>query len=166
MAYEFFLSVEGATQGKFDKEVQRKTRHAGKMSCISFKHEIDAPKDAAHGQASGMRRHGEVEIVKEFGPCTPMFMQALVQNETLSEVVLEFEKTVEGKLEVYYTVTLKEAQVSKIQYSTGGDDSAQSVKGSAKTDTHELERISFTYSEITIAHIQGSTEATDRWSDN
>ena len=57
-------------------------------------------------------------------------------------------------------LTLTNATVSAIEYTTGiGDNS----KTTSAYDTHELERVSFTYQRIVVESLTGQTSAEDDW---
>jgi type VI secretion system secreted protein Hcp len=163
MAYEFYVTIEGTRQGAFKGESVREA-HSAKISGLSYAHEITSPRDVATGQASGKRQHGAITITKEWGASSPQLFQALVTNEVLKSVLFEFYHTTpDGLEEVYHTVKIVNATVSKIRQSTGSGESAGSAKTSATFDTHELEEISFTYQRIEVENLPGQTSAEDDW---
>jgi len=163
MSHEFYVTITGTKQGQFKGESIRE-KHSSKLSGLSYNHTIQSPRDVATGQASGKRQHGPIQITKEWGASTPQILQALVSNEVLKEVLFEFVQTTpDGMEQVYYTVKLTNATISAVQYTTGGGESAESAKTSAAYDTHELEKVSFTYQRIEVDHKAGKTSATDDW---
>lgn len=163
MAHEFYVTITGTKQGAFKGESIRE-KHAAKISGLSYAHSIQSPRDVATGQASGKRQHGPVTITKEWGASSPQIFQALVSNEVLKDVLFEFVHTTsDGMEEVYYTVKLLNATVSAVAYSTGGGESAETAKTTAAYDTHELEKVSFTYQRIEVEHKLGKTSAVDDW---
>jgi type VI secretion system secreted protein Hcp len=165
MAYEFYVTTKGATQGAFKGESTRKG-HEAKAPGISYQHEVSSPRDIATGLASGKRQHKPIVFTKEWGPSSPQFFLALVTNEQLPEVLFEFIKTSrEGKEQVYYTIKLVNATVSNIRYATGKGESAGSAKTLATYDTHELEEISLTYQRIEVEHQLAKTAAIDDWNE-
>ena len=158
MAYEFYVTVEGTKQGKWKQETPRE-KHKDKIPGISFHYNVRSPRDVASGQASGKRIHQPVSFVKEWGPSTPQFFQALCTNESLKSVLFEFIKTDKnGEEYVYHTIKLVNANVSEIdQYLAGSAESDQ------WHDAHELERISFTFQRIEMESKDGKTMAVDDW---
>jgi type VI secretion system secreted protein Hcp len=163
MAYEFYVKTKGQTQGPFKGESPRKG-HTEKAAGISYQHEINSPRDVATGLPSGKRQHKAIKFTKEWGASSPQYFQALVTNENLSEVVLEFIKTTkEGKEDIYYVIKLTNATVSNIRYMTGVGESAGSAKTTSTYDTHELEEISLTYEKIDVEHKIATTAASDDW---
>src|SRR6266850_197479 len=117
MGYKFFVTVKGKKMGVFKGE---STAQGGpgkdKILGLGFSYELKSPRDVATGQASGKRQHLPIKIVKEWGASTPQFFQALVNNEVLSEVKLEFLKTnANGEEYVYYTIKLTDGNVAGIR---------------------------------------------------
>jgi type VI secretion system secreted protein Hcp len=165
MAYEFYVTTKGTRQGAFKGESPRKG-HENKVAGITYRHEIQSPRDVATGQASGKRQHKPIVFTKEWGASSPQYFLALVTNETLPEVLFQFIKTSkEGKEVIYYTIKLTNATVSNIRYMTGTGESATSAKTTAAYDTHELEEISFTYQRIDVENVLEKTAASDDWFD-
>lgn len=163
MAYEFYVTIEGTKQGAFKGESVREA-HNKKIAGLSYAHEITSPRDVATGQASGKRQHGPVVITKEWGASSPQIFQALVTNEVLKSVLFEFYHTTpDGLEEVYHTVKLVNATVSRVRQMTGKGESAGSAKTTSVYDTHELEEVSFTYQRIEVENLPGKTSAEDDW---
>lgn len=161
MAYEFYVTIEGKQQGKFKGESKREV-HKEKIAGLAFLYEIKSPRDSASGQASGKRQHGPITITKEWGAATPQLFQALVENEVLRTVLIEFISTNEqGAEEIYHTVKLSNATVSDIRQYT--DNQSLLSSGRAGADHHELEDISFTFGRIEITNVPGKTIADDDW---
>jgi type VI secretion system secreted protein Hcp len=160
MAYEFYVTIEGTRQGAFKGESIREA-HSNKIAGLAYHHAIKSPRDVATGLASGKRQHGPITITKEWGAASPQLLQALCTNEVLKSVLFEFfHTTPDGQEEVYHTITLTNATVSAIEYTTGiGDNS----KTTSAYDTHELERVSFTYQRIVVESLTGQTSAEDDW---
>lgn len=158
MAYEFYMTIEGTTQGKFKGESTRGA-HKDKAPCIQLAYGVQSPRDVATGMASGKRQHQPFVVVKEIGASTPQVFQACVTNEVLKSVLFEFIKTTaEGKEEVYYTMKLTNATVSgQRQYTE------TAAKHSEVNDTHELEEVSFTFQQIDIENKLAKTASSDSW---
>lgn len=158
MAYEFYVKVTGTKQGAFKGETPREA-FKDKMSGLSFHYNLKSPRDAATGQASGKRTHGAVQFVKEWGPSSPQFFQALCTNEILKEVTFDFVKTnANGEEYVYHTIKLTNATVSEVDQYLLGD-----AKQDQAHDVHELEKISFTFQKIEMENKDGKTMALDDW---
>lgn len=154
MASTFSVSIDGKQQGKFKGDSKRKDR-TDTIDGLAFSYDVQTPLDAASGQATGRRRHGPVMITKAWGAATPQLFQALVENESLRTVLIEFYRTADdGAEEVYQTVKLSNAKVSAIrQY-------ASTLNG-ASAALPELEDVSFTFGRIEISNLPGKTIADD-----
>jgi type VI secretion system secreted protein Hcp len=82
-----------------------------------------APRDAASGLPTGKRQHKPIVIRKELDKSTPLLAKALSSNEAIKSIVLEFWRpTSDGKVEVYYTVKLKDCLITSIQSAGSGSD--------------------------------------------
>jgi type VI secretion system secreted protein Hcp len=159
VAYEFYVTIEGAKQGKLKGESVR-TLHQEKIPGLRFDYTVKSPRDAASGQASGKRQHQPIKFTKEWGAASPQLFQALCTNEVLKSVLFEFMRTNDqGAEESYQTVKLTNASVAEIhQYTAPAGEAGQAAR-----DTHELEDISVTFAKIEIENVAGKTMATDDW---
>jgi type VI secretion system secreted protein Hcp len=152
MALTFQISVKGAKQGQFKGD-----NPSGKMIGLSFETDVTSPRDVATGQASGKRQHKPVRIIKAWGPASPQFYEALVTNELLTEVLLEFvQKTPQGIEQVFFSFKLINAALSGFRQYTGP------LPGST-ADFHELEEIDFVFQKIELQHLIAKTSAADTW---
>lgn len=104
-------------------------------------HEIVSPRDAASGLPTGKRQHKPLTITKQIDKSTPLFMNALVQNENLTSVLIGMLRNGNQVM----TIRLTNASVS---------DRVQ--KG-------DYETISFTYQKITWTWVDGGITAEDDW---
>jgi type VI secretion system secreted protein Hcp len=156
MAYEFYVTVEGAKQGKFAGETAREA-HRGKLAGLAFHYGVESPRDTASGMASGRRTHHPVVLTKEWGASTPQFVTALCTNELLKSVLFEFVNiNPNGEEYVFHTVALTNANVSAIEQYV--------EEGTVPGDAHEpraLERISLVFQHIEIENKDGKTVAVD-----
>ena len=161
MAYEFYVSIEGTKQGKFKGE-SFKEAHKEKIRGFGFFYEVKSLRDAATGQASGKRQHTPITITKPWGAATPQIFQALVTNEVLKRVVIEFiQTTPEGMEEIYHRMTLSEAAIVQLkQYTQAAKISEQGVLD----EKMELEDVSFSFKRIEMTNLPGKTSAVDEWS--
>jgi type VI secretion system secreted protein Hcp len=166
VAYQFYVSIEGAKQGTFKSSTAKSTDRkeaeitAGKIAGIRYFAETVSPRDVATGQASGKRQHKPIVITKEWDAASPQIFTALVTNEVLTTVLFEFVKTSpQGQEHVYHTVKLTNANVSDVKsYLDLTDTSGDPF------DAHELEDVSFTFQKIEIENKDGKTQAADDWS--
>lgn len=154
-AYEFYVTIEGTKQGKFRGESMRRSGD-NKMSGVRFQYEVKAPRDIATGQASGKRQHGPIIITKPWGIVSPQLFQALVTNEVLKSVFIEFMRTSpEGARYQYQTIKLTNATISSIRQYANVANPGEPV------NPGELEDIAFTFQKIEITNQDGKTMAMD-----
>lgn len=106
------LMIEGAKQGKFKAESNR-SKFEGKSELIGFLQEIVSPRDPASGAATGKTSYQPVTLLKQSGASSPQIFQAMITNELLKKVNIDFYKTDQTGQEVnYYSITLENVSVS------------------------------------------------------
>ncbi len=150
MAYEFYVTIEGTQQGKFKGDSKRRA-HKDAITGLAFEYEVTSPRDAVTGQATGKRQHGPVIITKRWGASTPQLFKALITNEVLKSVLIEFIKTAaSGEESVYQTIKLTDAAVVTIEQYANPED-------------RELEDVSFRFQKIEISNKDGNTSVIDDW---
>src|SRR5262245_3728475 len=118
MAHEFYMTIEGAKQGKFKGEAGRggSKPRSGTIPGIRFVLDATSPRDSASGQASCKRTYKPILITKEWGASSPQLFQALVSNEQIKTAVFEFVKTnPNGEEYVYHRVKLTNASIASIK---------------------------------------------------
>ncbi len=142
------ISITGQIQGPIGGGQQPTGGET--MEILSYSHEIASPRDAASGLPTGKRQHKPFTIVKHVDKATPLLMQALTRNETLTDVVIAVDRPGSAG---YFEYTLENASIS-----------SWSTSSSAHTDTQELETISFTYQRIEVTFVNGGITAEDDWS--
>ena len=153
-ANEFYITINGQKQGQFKGE-GRQNQIVG----VGFQYEVTSPRDAATGQATGRRMHKPVVITKEWDAASPQLFQALVTNENLPHVDLQFVRTApDGREEAFYTIKLTNATITSIRQYTGVLPGATNA-----ADIHQLEEVSFTFQKIEVESTIGKTMATDDW---
>jgi type VI secretion system secreted protein Hcp len=155
------MTVDGTKQGKFKGE-SLKQGNTDKTEVIAYTQEIKSPRDIASGQASGKRQHQPLTIWKVAGATSPQFFQAVITNEVLRNVTIEYYKTDEDtKTEVLqYKIELTNATVSNYRQIMGMPESG----GFKATSPGLYEEISFTFQKITVS--ANKTSATDDWRTN
>ncbi|MCK9463821.1 MAG: type VI secretion system tube protein Hcp [Proteobacteria bacterium] len=152
-SYEFYVVVDGGKQGKFRAEC---TQAAWKdaMKGVDFRYEVTSPTDAGTGAATGKRQHKPIVITKALGPSAPQFLQALVTNELLKQVVISFvQRNGAGEEEVVYTIKLTNARVLGYVTRVG------TVEGDPRLQL--LEDITIVFARIDVEHKVGKTMAFD-----
>ncbi len=128
---------------------------------IAASHEINSPRDAASGLASGKRMHKPFVITKELDKSTPLLRKALVTNEILPSATIDFYRpTPRGGIaqeEKYLTIKLTNASISNIRQVMLNN------KNPELTRYAQSEEISFTYQKIEWIWADGGVTASDDW---
>jgi type VI secretion system secreted protein Hcp len=157
MAESVWMSAKGQKQGDIKGETNAKGRE-GLIECVFFEAAVASPRDQYSGLPTGKRMHKPLLTRKRIDKTTPLFSTALVTNETLSTVKLQFWRPKgDGTSEQFYTVELTNASLSKqrlwLPYTL---DPAQ-------TNLPALEELEFVYQKITWTYTQGGITGSDDW---
>jgi type VI secretion system secreted protein Hcp len=158
MANEFYVTIDGIRTGRFHGESTAKA-HKGKITGLEFFYEVTSPRDVATGQATGKRQHKPITFVKEWGTASPQLFNALITNETLTNVLFEFPQTSpKGKEQIVETIKLTDATVSAFRQYIG--DVGNPIYDSTP-ECRKLENVSLNFRTIEITNVAGQTSATD-----
>jgi len=162
-AYEFYVTIHGL---KVQFAGEGTGAHKNALVGLNYHYELVSLRDPASGHPTGKRQHAPITITKEWGASSPQLLHACATNELLLSVTFEFYKAGPGGTqELYYTITLHNATISKIVQHAGGPGAGEpsTAKHTGGGDTHELEDISFTFQKITVEHKVGKTIFMDDW---
>jgi type VI secretion system secreted protein Hcp len=170
MALDASVKATGAKQAAFKHQNQIKSR-AGTSVVTSVRYEIEAPRDAHTGLATGKREHKPVVFEFPMDSSVINWKTAIVNNETLNSVVFNFYQTVTagltqgtapgsgGEGSPYYTIELKNAVVSKLEFV---HPYSRAVDPEIKNKEIHV-RVSLTFMEITCTWVQGGVTMNDNW---
>jgi type VI secretion system secreted protein Hcp len=140
------LTAKGQKQGTINGECTIKGLE-NTIVCIGFAHEVVSPRDAASGLPTGKRQHKPLRIVKYLDKTTPLFYSALVNNENLPEVILNFYQTDSKNQTInQYRIRLTNASLAGVS-----------------NDYPNLETLEFTYQKIEWTHVPSGRTAMDDW---
>jgi type VI secretion system secreted protein Hcp len=124
--------------------------------------------DQHTGQASGKRQHKPILITKEWGANSPQLFGHLYSNDVLDEVDIEFDGSDDW-------ISLVNAQIVNIRSASVGGKMRERIAFSYETvevgkgasgravDTHELERVFYTFHMIDMENKLGKLAASDNW---
>jgi len=170
MALDFSVKATGAKQAAFKHQNQMKTR-TGTSVCTALRYEIEAPRDAHTGLATGKREHHPVIFEGPIDSSVINWKTAIVNNETLTSVVFNFYQTVTagltqgtaagsgGEAKAFYTIELKNAVVTKLEFV-----SPQSRTVDPEFKNKEMHyRVHLTFMEITATWVEGGVTVNDNW---
>ena len=157
MALNAYLKLTGKTQGEIKGSVTQSGREDSIM-VIGFNHEVVSPRDAASGLPTGKRQHKPITITKEIDKASPLLMNVLVNNETVTKWELRFwQPSPTGQEVQHYTVDLENASIASIRAEMLNN------KYPENTQHKEREHISFCYQKITWTWMDGGITASDDW---
>jgi type VI secretion system secreted protein Hcp len=166
MAFPAYIAIKGVKQGQFKGETTAVERRDKWMEIFAFTMELDAPHDAATGQASGKRQYKPVTIVKQWGAASPQILQACATNEVLSEVAVEFSRANTSGTQVAQTIRLTNATISAVVRFTGDPDGTEDTAGGGHSKANEMqeyERVSFAFQKIEVTDVAGKTVFSGDW---
>ncbi len=151
MAHLAYMTLQGQKQGEIKGGVTQKGR-AGWIALLGFAYGIETPFDAASGLPSGKRQHKPVVIRKEIDEASPKLFEAMVTNETLTSVKIEFWRPYPEIVSPYFFVLLTNAQITGVALTPSDGE-----------DAHEIEQIQFVYQRIEVTWVPGGESAQDDW---
>jgi len=157
MALNAYMRLTGEVQGEIKGSVTQAGREDS-ILVVAFNHEIDSPRDAASGLPTGKRQHKPLIITKEIDRSTPLLMNALTNNENITNLSLEFwEPSRSGKEYQYYTIELVNANISNIRQEMLDNRYPENMRLTV------AEHVSFVYQKIIKTCTDGGISAEDDW---
>ena len=126
------ITATGAKQGPFSQTP---------IAVTAISHEIVSPRDPQSGLPTGQRLHKPIIVTMDWGASTPLFLNALVTNETLTSVLIGLLRN--GNQVA--TIRLTNASVAQF------DQHGESVT------------VQFTYQKIEWTWVDGGVTASDDW---
>jgi len=132
-AVDAFMTLEGAKQGPIKGE-------AGSENIRL----VSVVRDTATGMASGRRMHSTITITKEVDAASPKFATALVTNETMKTVTINFGRG-SGGAKTAQRIVLTNATILSVRKAGG----------------HEL--ITLDYQAIEVTWVNGGKTMSDDW---
>lgn len=130
-----YLTAQGHEQGTIKGDVTAKGRE-GAIALTTLAHELVSPRDPASGLPTGRLQHKPIVISKVIDQTSPLFLAALVNNETLTSVRIEYWRPEAEASAPYFIVVLTNAGVSDIAFAASADGQSES------------EQIAFVYQKI------------------
>lgn len=119
-----------------------------KMTATTFNYPV-SPRDLANDQVASKTNLGEIVITKTPDQASSSLIKAAASRERFPSVVFEFERTTAQGKEIYQTVRLTNATVSRVKTVHHG--------------AHEIEEVSFTFQKIEYENKFGKKAAADDW---
>lgn len=157
MALNAYMRLTGQVQGEIKGSVTQAGREDSIM-VIGYNHEIVSPRDASSGLPTGKRQHQPLSITKEIDKSSPLLMNALINNEKITEMTLRFWQPSKTGQEVqYFTIQLQDAAIVDINQEMLNNKYPENMQHK------EREHISFVYQTITWTYEDGGISTSDHW---
>lgn len=163
-ATRVYVTIEGAIQGTLKGNANRAGLES-KTEVLDYGNSFSVP--STTGTARAKREHGPVRITKVLGAASPQLFQALITNEALKSVVIDFVNVSPTSGQEYLSsqIKLTNARIASIEHKTEGGDSNTAVGGAKHSSAAEgariLEMIELTFATIEIISHDGKTSAAD-----
>jgi type VI secretion system secreted protein Hcp len=155
---DIFLMATGQKQGKLVGEIQE-DKHKGSIQVIEWSWGAESPRDHATGLATGRRFYSHLKVLKRIDSTTPLFLQALSTNETLTQLLLTLRRPGGATAVEYLKIAMTNAGVAKHEWLPP-----------ANGQSWEHEWVSFTFQKYdmtyTGAKVDGSKRASITTSDD
>ncbi|MGA9575457.1 MAG: type VI secretion system tube protein TssD [Lysobacterales bacterium] len=160
-ALKAYMTATGEIQGEITNGSTLAGRE-GQMALVEYGHSISQAFDNASGLPSGKRQHRAIRVTKEIDKASPKLMNALTNNETLTNVTIRFwHPSQTGQEEQFFTVELLNAHIVNITHSNKTYDLDDWGNGLAAPAN---ETLTITYQKIIWTWEDGSISAEDDWS--
>lgn len=156
MALPGYMNIVAENQGSIEGECDLENRE-GSIVVQAIQHSVKLPTDQ-RGLPNGRRVHMPITILKELDRTSPMLYQALSEGELLAEVTIDWYRIDSaGMEELYYRQTLKNAQITAIEFVV------EHEADSANSKTGHMEKVSLIYDSISWSHEADGIEFEDNF---
>ena len=153
--YNIYIYIKGKKQGEFKGELLG-TALQHKFAGLSFQYEVDSLRDPVSGQITGRRQHKPIRIKKAWGAASPQLFTAVVTNEVLDPVVIDFVAMdrASGQPVLDHSITLSNATATSI---------AQQTEEAGKGQVMHVEFVDFVFQRIEFTDQRSKGTAMDDW---
>jgi len=132
---------------------------------IALDHDVNSPRDASSGLATGRRQHKPLTLTMELGKLFPLFHQAIFTNDTIAKMEIKFFSarqmgtvaSAAGKMINVYTLILTNATVCDVR------TAVRNIKNPENTKYEAFQEVQFTYQKIESIWKEGNITGTDDW---
>jgi type VI secretion system secreted protein Hcp len=153
----FYVRIVGGKQGPFAGHSSDRS-HEGWLLGRGFQQQLTSPLDPATGLPSGKRVYAPIVVALEWSPASPQIFTALVTNESLPSVTLEFVGAgANGIQHTMQRLTLTNARISALRRTKG-------LANGVPDGQAPLEWVSFAFQKLTLDDLTSSRTAADDWS--
>ena len=146
-----YLTLTGKAQGAIKGNVTAEGRE-GAIALLAVAYEISVPLDPTTGLPSGKRQHKPIVVTKAIDDTSPSLLKALVTNEVLTTVKIDFWRPAPETATPYFSISLTNAIVSDVTLNSSADEAMS-----------EIEQLQFVYQRIVWTWTANGTSAQDDW---
>ena len=166
MSTPAYIRIEGKTQGLITQGAFTGDSvgnvfvegHEDEILVQAIKHSIKTPTDPQSGQPSGPRVHSPFIFTCALNKAMPLLNTALVNGETLTNVLVEWYRTsTDGTQEKFYRTLFEDATIVSI------DTVLPHAQDPSSASYTQVIEVSLTYRKIIWEHLLAGTEGSDDW---
>ena len=144
-----YLTLTAKAQGAIKGNVTAKGRE-GAIALLAVAYEISVPLDPTTGLPGGKRQHKPIVVSKAIDETSPNFLKALVTNEILTTVKIDFWRPAPETAAPYFSIALTNAVLTDVKLNSSADEA-----------TSEIEQLQFVYQSIVWTWTPSGTSAQD-----
>lgn len=153
-ALDAYMTATGEYQGPITGDVTRPGQEDS-MQIVAYGHNVSAGVVEGGFEPIGVRLHRPIRVTKPLDKASMPLMQAMVDGEKLTSVVIKFYRPSPSGSEVHYlTIELLNAYVVNI---------AQTSESLSTNPNPALETVSMSYQKIIWTWVEGQKTAEDDW---
>ena len=157
MTVKCYVTIVGARQGDFKGE-STDAGHEGAIEGLSADYVLTSPLDDGAGHSGRRPQHVPFQITMASGPATPQLLQAMVTDEQLKSVTIDFAQPPSEQGKVVESIVITNARIVDFQHQLNPDPAAATAGGGQL-----LDRVGLEFQTFQITSTTGNTSATDTW---
>jgi type VI secretion system Hcp family effector len=156
MTVKCYVKIVGTHQGDF-KGDSTDAGHKGAIEGLSADYALTRPLDDSSGHTAGRPQHVPFQIAMLSGPATPQLLQAVLTDEQLKSVTIDFAQPApkQGQVVEFESILITDAQIVDFQHHLDTDP--------ATAGGRLLDRVALKFHTLQITNTTGKTTAIDTW---
>ncbi len=157
MTVKCYVTIVGSHQGNF-KGGSTEAGHEGAIEGLAADYGLTRGlQSGSKGSTAGGRpQHVPMQITLASSPATPQLLQAMVTDEALKSVTVDFAHLSGAHAQVVESIVVSDARIVNFQHQLQADPAAPG-------DGQLLDHVAFQFHSIEISSKTGNTTATDTW---
>ena len=156
MTVKCYVKIVGTHQGDF-KGDSTDAGHKDAIEGLSVDYAVTRPVDDSSGHTTGRPQHVPFQITMLSGPATPQLLGAMLTDEQLKSVTIEFAQPApkQGEVVVVESILITDAQIVDFQHHLDTDPATASGR--------PLDRVALRFHKFQITNTTSKTTTTDTW---